>query len=111
MSKFESNELSSKIFKNSDFGYYKVNIERPKRLKAQFRDDLIESLRYDKSLIEPMGWAYESFGDEVYKDISKFEKEILSWCESEEIFLKPKQKNALLSQDIWDRYKNLVDIA
>src|SRR5690606_35732624 len=29
-------ELKVKQFRNADFGYYKVNIGRPKRLKAQF---------------------------------------------------------------------------
>ena len=30
--------------------YYKVTIERPKRLKAQFSDERIAELRFDKSL-------------------------------------------------------------
>jgi hypothetical protein len=85
--KDDKQKLASKVFENSDFGYYKVNIERPKRLKSQLRDDLIETLRYDKSLIEPMTWAYKEFGGEVYIDITKFEKEILEWCEKEEINL------------------------
>jgi type I restriction enzyme M protein len=109
--KDDTQKLGSKVFDNSDFGYYKVNIERPKRLKSQLRDDLIETLRYDKSLIEPMRWAYESFGKEVYKDIAKFEKEILAWCEKEEINLKPRQKKSILSQALWDKHQNYTDIA
>jgi len=31
----EDEGIASKIFDNEDFGYYKVTIERPKRLKAQ----------------------------------------------------------------------------
>ncbi len=30
----DGKKISSKIFDNSDFGYYKVQIERPKRIKA-----------------------------------------------------------------------------
>ena len=103
--------LSSKVFHNSDFGYYKVNIERPKRLKAQLRDDLIETLRYDKTLIEPMSWVYENFGTKVYEDISKFEKEILLYSEQEELSLKTKQKKSLISKDLWKKHKMYLDVA
>ncbi|MBX9598305.1 MAG: type I restriction-modification system subunit M, partial [Burkholderiales bacterium] len=34
--KIDDNSIASKIFANHDFGYYKVNIERPQRLKIQF---------------------------------------------------------------------------
>ena len=36
--------LASQVFDNEDFGYYKVTIERPKRLKAQFTAERIEEL-------------------------------------------------------------------
>jgi len=104
-------KLASKVFDNSDFGYYKVNIERPKRLKAQFRDDLIETLRYDKALIEPMSFAYENFGDAVYEDISQYEKEILEWCEKEDINLKAKHKKSLLSQQLWKKHNMFLSVA
>ncbi|WP_317618685.1 class I SAM-dependent DNA methyltransferase [Elizabethkingia anophelis] len=42
-------KLASKVFDNADFGYYKVNIERPKRLKAQFTEEKIEVLKWDKT--------------------------------------------------------------
>lgn len=40
-------ELASQIFDNSDFGYYKVSIERPKRLKTQFSKERIAGLRFE----------------------------------------------------------------
>lgn len=109
--KDDEQKLGSKIFDNIDFGYYKVNIERPKRLKSQLRDDLIETLRYDKSLIEPMAWAYKEFGNEVYDDITKFEKEILEWCEKQEINLSAKHKKSLLSQILWKKYNMYLSVA
>src|SRR5690606_9765306 len=42
--------IASKVFDNTDFGYYKVTIERPKRLKAQFTAERIADLRFDKGL-------------------------------------------------------------
>jgi len=109
--KSDEQKLASKVFDNSDFGYYKVNIERPKRLKSQLRDDLIEGLKYDKALIEPMKWAYQEFGDKVYEDITKYEKEILEWCEKEDINLKAKQKKSLISQTLWTKHQNYIDVA
>ena len=109
--KDDKQKLASKVFDTKDFGYYKVNIERPKRLKAQLRDERIETLRYDKSLLEPMTWAYREFGDKVYTEISKYEKAILDYCEKEEINLKAKAKKTLVSKALWQKHKNHLDIA
>src|SRR5690606_517900 len=54
----EDTGIASRVFENDDFGYYKVTIERPKRLKAQFSAERIAMLRFDKSLREPMQWAF-----------------------------------------------------
>jgi type I restriction enzyme M protein len=109
--KDDREKLASKVFDNSDFGYYKVNIERPQRVKSQLTDALIETLRYDKSLKEPMRFAYESYGDAVYDDISKYEKEILAWCETEDISLNTKQRRSLISQKLWTKHKLYLDTA
>ena len=109
--KEDQQKLASKVFDNSDFGYYKVNIERPKRLKAQLRDDLIATLRYDKSLIEPMSWAYKEFGKEVYENISKHEKQLLEWCDKQEINLNAKQKKSLVSQALWKKHEKNLNLA
>jgi type I restriction enzyme M protein len=76
--------IASKVFNNADFGYYKVTIERPKRLKAQFTVERIEELRFEKTLREPMEWAYAEFGEEVYTNLSRHEKAILDWCDKNE---------------------------
>lgn len=101
--------MAAKVFDNSDFGYYKVTIDRPKRLKAQFTKEAIEGLRYDKSLREPMEWAYSSYGAEIYKDIAKYKEAILEWCESNEINLSSKQRTALTTAKLWNKNKGLVE--
>ncbi len=100
--------ISSQIFNNSDFGYYKVTIERPKRLKAQFTEERIAELRFDKSLREPMAWAYESFGDEVYKQLDKYEKAIIDWTEKQEMNLNAKQSKALVSPALWQKQADIL---
>lgn len=109
--KDDEQKLASKVFENSDFGYYKVNIERPKRLKSQLRDDLIETLRYDKSLLEPMTWAYEYFRGAVYEEISNLAQELLEWCEKEDINLNAKQKKSLISQELWKKHEMYLSVA
>jgi len=107
----DGKKIASKIFDNSDFGYYKVNIERPKRLKSQFRDELIETLRFDKAIEEPMKWCLEEFGDECYIDITKHKKAIEEYLDKEDISLNAKQKKALTSKETWAKHKKLVDTA
>jgi type I restriction enzyme M protein len=103
--------IGCQVFDNSDFGYYKVTIERPKRLKAQFTAERIAELRFDKTLREPMAWAYETFGEAVYSDLQNHEKEILEWAEKQELDLSAKQKKALVSLELWQKQRNLLHIA
>jgi type I restriction enzyme M protein len=110
----ETNEevgIASKVFDNSDFGYYKVTIERPKRLKAQFTQERIDELRFDKSLKEPMVWAYETLGEKVYTEIANHEKTIIDWCEKNELNLNAKQSKALVSEGLWAKQLELFNTA
>jgi type I restriction enzyme M protein len=103
--------IASKVFDNSDFGYYKVTIERPKRLKSQFSTERIADLRFDKSLREPMEWAFQEYGDAVYNDISEYEKALLDWCERQELNLNAKQTKALTNQATWNKQLALLAAA
>ena len=110
----ETNEeqgIASQLFDNTDFGYYKVTNERPKRLKAQFTAERIAELRFDKTLREPMVWAYETFGEKVYTDIDKHEKEITEWCEKNELNLNAKQSKTLVSEALWKKQVELLNNA
>lgn len=103
--------LAVKIFDNADFGYYKVSIDRPKRLKAQFTAERIAELRFDKSLREPMQWAYDSFGEEVYTNLKAHEKAILEWCEKNELDLNAKKRKDLCATATWKKQKDLLEAA
>lgn len=107
----EEEGIAAKVFNNEDLGYYKVTIERPKRLKAQFGQERIETLRFDKTLKEPMTWAYEHFGEEVYTNLAKHEKAILEWAEQQELNLNAKQSKALVSPALWQKQFELLNTA
>ena len=103
--------LVSKLFDNKDFGYYKVTIDRPKRLKTQLTKEAIAPLRFDKSLKEPMEWAYATFGEAVYTDLSSNEKAIVDWCEDNAFELNKKKQHALLSPKTWEKHLKIYQLA
>jgi len=103
--------LVAKVFNNSDFGYYKVVIDRPARLKAQFTEERIADLRFEKSLQEPMQWAFEIYGERVYSEIKSLEKEIIDWCEKSGLDLNTKKRKEVTSKDTWQKQKDLLETA
>ena len=103
--------IAAQVFDNEDFGYYKVTIDRPKRLKAQFTPERIETLRYDKTLQEPMQWAYETFGESIYSNTNGHEKELLDWCEKNELNLSSANKKKLTKKETWQKHLGLVTAA
>jgi type I restriction enzyme M protein len=108
--------IATKVFNNDDFGYYKVNIERPDRRKAQFKAELITLLRFDKTLSEPMKHLYAEYGADVYQedfftaDSKAKAKEIVEWCEANDISVNTKAKGKLLSPDTWQTGRLLVEL-
>ncbi|MDF4716217.1 SAM-dependent DNA methyltransferase, partial [Vibrio parahaemolyticus] len=111
--KGDSVGIAAQVFKNQDFGYYKVNIERPDRRSAQFRADLIEPLRFEKSLREVMEYLYAEHGENVYEAgfVKGIEKEITKWCEENDISLNKAAKTKLLDTKNWIKQRTLVNAA
>ena len=100
--------LAAQVFDNKDFGYYKVNIERPLRLAAQFSAERIETLRYDKTLMAPMEYAYEAYGEKIYSHLQSHVKDIIKWCEDNDISLSTKHKKSLSDPNFWQGKEQLV---
>jgi type I restriction enzyme M protein len=103
--------LAAKVFDNTDFGYYKVTIDRPSRLKAQFTAEKIADLRFDRSIKEAMEWAYVTYGELVYTDLVSKEKEILDWCEKNDLDLNAKKRKTLTSAATWKKHKDILEVA
>lgn len=104
--------IAAKVFDNSDFGYYKVNIERPDRRKAQFTAERIAPLRFDKTLREPMKWAYQEYGESIYQaaTLKAAEKPLLKWCEDNQLDLNTKSRKKLLDISLWLKHRSQVDL-
>lgn len=103
--------IAAKVFDNSDFGYHKVTIERPKRLIAQFTAERIAELRFDKSLKEAMVYAYETFGESIYTTVEHHKKEILDWCEKNELNLTAANQKKLVAKATWEKQAFLLEQA
>ena len=105
--------IAAQVFDNNDFGYYKVNIERPDRRKAKFTAESIETLRFDKAVKEPMEWAYGEWGDDLYNAgvLKQHEKEILKWCEENDISLSAKNRTKLFKLETWQKQAGLIETA
>jgi len=67
----EEQTLQVKPLRNSDFGYYKANVERPKRLRSQFTAAALDTLRFDRGLAALMR-AQEQQADGLLHDILDF---------------------------------------
>lgn len=109
----DNGKPAAQLFDNRDFGYYKVTIERPDRRKAQFTEARIATLRFDKSLREPMEWMFQEYGDEVYNQETLKEQKnpILLWCEDKQLELNSKAQKKLLDSKLWAKHQNLVQTA
>lgn len=105
------NEGVSQVFDNRDFGYYKVTVERPLRLKAQFTPERIEPLRFVSQLEPVMRWAYGKYGDAVYTGLSAHKAAIQDYCEREEIPLNAKDFKRLLDVQTWQAQRGLLQTA
>jgi type I restriction enzyme M protein len=101
----------SKVFNNRDFGYYKVTIERPLRLAAQFSPERIATLRFTPGLQEVMEWAYGKYGEEVYSNLNAHAQTIEAHLEREEITLSPKNRKELLSENTWQAQQAIMQSA
>lgn len=98
----------SKVFDNRDFGYYKVTVERPLRLAAQFSPERIATLRFTPGMQEIMEWVFGKYGDEVYTDLKSHAEGIENHLEREEITLSPKNRKELLAQTTWQAQRDIM---
>ena len=102
------NDGISKVFNSRDFGYYKVTVERPLRLAAQFSPERIATLRFTPGMQDIMEWVYGKYGDEVYTDLKSHTEAIEAHLEREEIALSPKNRKELLLEATWREQREIM---
>lgn len=116
-----------KWFDNADFGYWKITVERPLRLKSQLKPTAIETLRLasgDEALRADI-WA--RYGDTLYTDFARLKPEIDAWLKGGDgedgdedgdedgplakKAVPEKARKRLLDPATWLRDKALVELA
>jgi len=118
----------SKWFNNADFGYWKITVDRPLRLKSQLKRSAIETLRFasgDEALRSEM---YSRWGDALYDQLAKLRPEIEAWLKGDDSdddaddgddedskpakkAVPEKRRKKLLDPATWLRDKALVELA
>ncbi|MGZ4972465.1 MAG: type I restriction-modification system subunit M [Limisphaerales bacterium] len=117
----------AKIFRNEEFGYWKITVERPLRLKSQFTRHAVEGLRFaggDEALRREL---YSRWGSGIYEKFPQIRADIEAYLkgESEEFAdegdddenggkpkaVPEKRRKKLLEHKTWLRDKTLVDAA
>ena len=117
---FEETE-QSKIFPGEAFGYWKVVVERPLRLRSQLTIARIEALRFASGDEEIRETLYEEFGDALLEDFASIKKaltkRLAEWGDGDEDedggggkSLPESKKKKLLKAETWQRDARLVEL-
>lgn len=117
----------SKIFPNAAFGYWKVKVERPLRLRSQLTRARIETLRFASGDEEIRAALYEQLGDDLFENPAAVRDELAklldNWGQDDggddeengeggsKKGLPDKTKKKLLDPDTWKRDAALVETA
>ncbi|VBF49764.1 type I restriction-modification system subunit M [Burkholderia pseudomallei] len=118
-----------KWFDNADFGYWKITVERPLRLKSQLKRSAIETLRFASGDEALRAEIYAKYGDNLYEEFGKFKHEIEAWlrgddndedvdeesddegAKSSKKAVPEKRRKRLLDLATWQRDKAFVELA
>ncbi|MES2770873.1 MAG: class I SAM-dependent DNA methyltransferase [Pseudomonadota bacterium] len=121
----------SKWFDNADFGYWKITVERPLRLKSQLKRSAIESLRFATGDEALRSEIYAQHGETLYTAFAKLKPAIEAWLkgddgdedtddESDDLSdsakatkkaVPEKRRKKLLDPATWLRDKTLMELA
>ena len=90
-------EVPVKTFNKRDFAYWTVTVERPLQLRFQCTPEAISAVAEQKTLakVEGLTEALVAFGDEVYLNREKFDKELGRHLGDHGVRLTPAQRKKL----------------
>jgi type I restriction enzyme M protein len=114
----------SKIFSNEEFGYWKITVERPLRLRSQFTKERVKTLRFASGDEEARELLYEMCGDDLHTNFARVAKQVREqldlWArtagsDEDEVdadvpVLKDSSRKKLLNPKTWERDGQLVSV-
>jgi type I restriction enzyme M protein len=116
----------SRLFDNEAFGYWKITVERPLRLRSQFSRRAVESLRFSSGNEGVRREIYGEFGQDLYERFGAIRADTEAFLdgsgdeedEGEEegasakiSRVTPKQKKKLLDPKTWEADRRLYQAA
>jgi len=116
----------SRWFDTTDFGYWKVTVERPLRWKTQLKRSAIETLRYATGDEAIRAELYATHGDKLYTAFAELKPAIEAWLKGDDEdadeddgedatparkAVPEKRRKKLLDSATWQRDKSLVELA
>ena len=125
----------SKWFDTRDFGYSKITVERPLRLKSQLSDERLEPLRFASGDEALRAEIYAAHGEALYSEFAKRKAAIEAWLKGEDEneeddsedsdsdsgddgeapaarkAVPAKRRKKLLDASTWQRDKALLEVA
>lgn len=124
----DSDTDQSKWFDTQDFGYWKITVERPLRLKSQLKTSAIDTLRFASGDEALRTEIYAEYGDKLYTGFAKLKPEIEAWLKGgsddddgtedgdedhapTKNAVPEKRRKKLLDATTWRRDKGLLDLA
>ena len=115
---FEQTE-QSKIFPNEMFGYWRVTVERPLRLRSVFTKKAWQSLRFASGDPDLRSDLYDSVGEVIFEEFASAKPQVQelldAWRAGTETEPRRKitdaQKKRLLKAESWKRDAMLLDLA
>ena len=119
------NTNESKWFDTADFGYWKVTVERPLRLKSQLKLSAIESLLFASGDEALRAEIYATHGDKLYSEFAAIKGDIEVWLKGDgeaeddedddtgpsRKAVPEKRRKKLLDNATWQRDKTLMELA
>lgn len=118
---FEETE-QSKIFPNEAFGYQKVRVERPLRLKSQLTTKAINSLLFASGDEEIRAELYDRLGEALFENFDSVQKQLVElldqWGEDSEdeddtptFKISKRSRSKLIDSKTWASDAELAEIA
>ena len=122
----QQESAESKWFDNEDFGYWKITVERPLRLKSQLKTNTIEPLRFASGDETLRAEIYAQYGERLYSDFTAIRSDIEAWLkgdsdeedDDEDEDNTPKRKaipekrrKKLLDSTTWQHDRELLELA
>lgn len=121
----------NKWFDTQDFGYWKITVERPLRLKSQLSDERIGPLRFASGDEALRAEIYATHGEVLYTEFAKRKATIETWLKGEDEnedddsedsgdgdeaptdrkAVPAKRRKKLLDASTWQRDKSLMEVA